>query len=286
MSNKRLIIICIVIGIALFIDGFRTAILPRIKETKSVEKQELSLTDKKNEANIKREIESDKFPELKYNYGINKKRIKCINNSNIFERYKCEINASYAWEREIKKSLSLLKAKIDSDEYMQIEENQRLWNKYEEDTEKLIYAYIISKSGNYNMQIGYNYIADMRKQRSELLRKVYNLYSIEEKGKNIKEVNQYIADEVLENENKQINKYLTYLQVKAAKEEFGLAAKNQEIWEQLLESDKRLVHNFMQKGIVSEFSEEEEIRGLYKNRAVLLRRIYNQYYKNTAVQKN
>ncbi len=287
MSNKKLIIISVIIGVLLIADGIRTAKTPQMKGSSKIEQSEKSavLTSDTKKSEERRIADNRDFPEIKYNYAINNKRIKCINNSNIFERYKCEVTASYAWEKEIKKSLYMLKSRMSSENYDKLAENQKLWNEYEENTEKLVYAFVISKDGNYNQQIGYNFLANVKRQRNELLRTVYNFYSNMEEGGNIKEVSKYISNEAAESENTKINKYLTYLQARASKEEFQLAAKNQEIWEQLLESDKEIVHNFIQGGIVSELSVEEEVNKIYKDRAVLLRNIYNQYYKNTVVKR-
>ena len=275
--RRRLIIVCIIVGVILAWDNIRDK-SQSVKEVKNVRQEVAADKDGGELVAVSGKEEEVVFPELKYNYAINNKRIKCINNANIFERYKCEVNASYSWEKEIKKSLSYLKNRMSEENYNKLIENQQLWNKYEENTEKLLYAFIISKSGNYNQQIGYNYLANVKRQRNEFLRTIYNFYSANS-GNNIKDVNQYIADETFDSDNSQINKYLTYLQARTKKDEFVLVSQNQEIWESLLESDKEIVRDFIQGGIVSELSGEDDVKNLYKNRAVLLRNIYNQYYK-------
>ena len=79
----------------------------------------------------------------------------------------------------VNKSLNYLQNKMSKDNYKRLVANQELWSKYETNTEKLLYLFVISKDGNYNSQIGYNYLANVKKQRNELLRTIYNLYSIE-----------------------------------------------------------------------------------------------------------
>lgn len=274
--RNRLIIVCIIIGIILAWDGMQGGKIQQAFNSKKVSlKQEFSAKSigVKPEEAYKEEKEAE-YPELRYNYAINNKRIRCINDSNIFERYKCEVNASYDWEREINKSLTYLKKRMPNENYEKLIKNQKLWKRYEENTEKLVYSFIISKEGNYNQQIGYNYLANLKRQRNELLRTVYNFYSTKEAG-----IRERIEEDANSGENEQINKYLTYLQARTTKDKFILVSENQEIWENLIESDKMLVEEFIQGGIVSELSGEDEINKLYKNRAGLLRNVYNQYYK-------
>ncbi len=167
--KKLFFIFILIISLFLsFLSGFFIQKVVSDKETSEIEKL-------KEENKFCNEL-NDKL--LNRNNPIDKKESECLNKVfSTADSLECSSKSIDEWEKEIDKYLNLLKDKMTSEEYKNIQENQVLWIMQNKSNNEIITKFVFNHGGTMYYQLASSDFVQEKKQRAEFLKWIYDVYT-------------------------------------------------------------------------------------------------------------